>query len=77
MDNFLNTKGFESYLFFKNRKISIFVEKWNIPVWAVRTFQNWYSSSPAHSGSNSNSMSMSLVLPVGLSAKSLPLYLVM
>lgn len=30
MDNFLNIKGFVSYLFFKNRKISIFVEKTNI-----------------------------------------------
>ena len=27
MDNFLNTKTFVSYLFFKNRKMSIFVEK--------------------------------------------------
>ncbi len=30
MDNFLNIKDFVSYLFFKNRKISIFVEKTNI-----------------------------------------------
>jgi len=35
MDNFLNIKAFESYQFFKNRKISIIVEKMNIYVVAA------------------------------------------
>ena len=38
MDYFLKLKAFVSYQFFKKRKISIFVEKWNIQLEIVLCF---------------------------------------